>query len=239
MLLLLLTGCQSGDTDYHSAPEPKKEEIITVCSDSSLLKKRHIRFAEKEGIWQLEADQRAVRLNDITLIRWYFSGSCDQLEVKCDSLVLKGTDLRQVLKPEKLFVGKEKIKRFPINFDDYNFDGYKDFRIYSNEDDAKNIYYSYYLFDRQEEKYLYSGMLSQLSNLQTDSNTGLLQSFTNDAPSGMEHTARRWRFQGDHLEEVWRQKQYYDARLNLHIVELSEWRENRLQLIARDTIRSH
>ncbi|MCB0707276.1 MAG: hypothetical protein KDC34_18290 [Saprospiraceae bacterium] len=238
-ILFFITACQapSEPTELSELP-PLPEVVIETCLDTSRLKSRNNSLLFEGDVWHVQAMKRAVPLPKVEAIIWYFSKSCAADSIRCDSFRLAGPGFDQSIVPLE-YQGKsvDMIIQPLINFEDYNFDGNPDFRVYSSLTEGNNRKYSFYLYDPRLDKYVFSELLSQSTNLRLDTSQKLIHTFYEDNSSSMIFVTVTYQYQNGELVEIQRKQQDYDSSIKAYVIDLIEMRDGTPTVVNRDTVK--
>jgi hypothetical protein len=99
----------------------------------------------------------------------------DSLHIYYDSILVidaNGHNIQSISLNDKNEWGRLKISKqeeFPIYFEDYNFDGFKDLSVTRQISQMANIFSSYWLFDSKQGEFIYNDQLSSLNSPSFDS----------------------------------------------------------------------
>ena len=99
----------------------------------------------------------------------------DSLNIYYDSILVidaNGHNIQSISLNDKNEWGRletNKQEEFPIYFEDYNFDGFKDLSVTRQISQMANIFSSYWLFDSKQGEFIYNDQLSSLNSPSFDS----------------------------------------------------------------------
>ena len=237
--LLCIIACGEINQQGEQALEEPATLLPAPCIDSLFYTKAGMELSTADSsLWEIKFRQRGIPIKQINFIDWYFNRDCATETTLLDSLILILENGTQSIQPfEYEARNDQEIFRPKINFVDFNFDSYLDFRIFSAPfSGMQNHIYAYYLYDPETSSFEFSEVLSQTSNLHVDEETGTLKTFQSSGHSGMIFRASTYIFRKDSLYELNRQEQEYDAAQNVYLLSYYELRNGNFKHIDTDTI---
>lgn len=239
---IISCGDQAPPTDPPAMTVIQEDTIVAppICLDSAVFMKSGVSLTQKDSsLWLIQVRRRGIPTDRIRFMDWYFHRSCDPAITTLDSLIVHLQDGQQLIQPFEYTTEEYRaVLRPKINFVDFNFDGFLDFRIYSAPlSSEKNHVFAYYLYDRQRGDFQFSEILSQTTNLQVDAENGTIQTFNTTGHDGMVFRSSTYIFRKDEMVELSRQQQDFLPDLGVYVLEYYQLRNGNFKLIDQDTIK--
>jgi hypothetical protein len=244
MLFGLLACSQEAPATEGDAPATEPEVPIMeaeVCLDSTAFDQGGVNITQQDSSrWLIQVRRRGIPDKNIQYMDWYFHRTCDPNLTVLDSLIVHLREGWQLIQPFAYTTTDDReVLRPKINFVDFNFDGFLDFRIFSAPSSTEsNRVYSYYLYDSQRGDYRFSDILSQTTNLHADPETGKIKTFRTTGHQGKSFRASTYIFRKDELIELSRQQQDFLPDLGVSVLEYYQLRNGTFLLIDQDTIKA-